>query len=201
MTPSPHAPDPASMATVYLHVRVLMGFVVGLGLTHLLRHFARIIERPHYKRVYAVHLLWAVFMFSYLLLFWWWEFRLSHLVRWNFNLYFFVALYALLQYLLCALVFPEYLDDYADYRDYYYRRRQWFFGLLAVVFAVDFFDTWIKGPAYFHSFGGEYVFRNLAYITGCLIAIFTRNPRYHAGFAVLALLYQASWIAREFEVL
>ncbi|GGD53698.1 hypothetical protein [Pseudoxanthomonas indica] len=201
MQPSPHASDAASMATVYLHVRVLMGFVVGLGLTHLLRHFARIIERPRRYKVYSVHLLWALFMFSYLLWFWWWEYRLSHLVHWNFNLYFFVALFALLLYLLCALIFPESLDDYADYRDYYYQRRQWFFGLLALVFVVDFVDTWIKGPAYFHSFGPEYVLRNLLYIGGCVIAMITRSPRYHATFAVLALLYQWLWIAREFETL
>ncbi|WP_141453130.1 hypothetical protein [Pseudoxanthomonas sp. z9] len=198
---SPHAPDAASMATVYLHVRVLLGMVVGLGLTHLLRHFARIIERPRHCQIYWVHLCWATFVFSYLLLFWWWEFRLSHLVHWNFNLYFFVALYALMQYLLCALIFPENLDGYASYRDYFYDRRKWFFGLLALVFAVDFLDTWIKGEAYFRSFGPEYVFRNLAYITGSLIAMWTRNPRYHAAFAVLGLLYHVSWIAREFETL
>ncbi len=45
------------------------------------------------------------------------------------------------------------------------------------------------------------MFRNLAYIAGSLIAMWTRNPRYHAGFAVLGLLYQVSWIAREFETL
>ncbi len=201
MPVSPHAPDPASMETVYLHVRVLLGMVVGLGLTHLLRHFARIVERPRHRPLYWVHLLWAVFMFSYLLLFWWWEFRLSGVVRWNFNLYFFVTLYALLLYLLCALVFPENLEEGRSYRDYFHDRRHWFFGLLALAFAVDFVDTWIKGPAYFHSFGGEYVFRNLAYIAGCLIAVATRNRLYHGGFAVAALLYQASWIARQFEAI
>lgn len=201
MPVSPHAPDAASMATVYLHVRVLLGMIVGLGLTHLLRHFARIVERPQRGKIYWVHLLWVSFMFSYLVLFWWWEFRLGHLVHWSFNLYFFVTLYALLLYLLCSLVFPENLDGYSGYRDYFYDRRHWFFGLLALVFAIDFIDTWIKGPAYFRSFGPEYVFRNLAYIAGCAVAVVTRNPRYHGGFAILALLYQASWIAREFETL
>ncbi len=155
MPVSTHALDPASMETVYLHVRVLLGMVVGLSLTHLLRHFARIVERPRHRRLYWVHLLWAVFMFSDLLLFWWWEFRLSGVVRWSFNLYLFITLYALLLYLLCALVFPENLEEGRGYRDYFNDRRHWFFGLLALAFAVDFIDTWIKGPAYFHSFGGE----------------------------------------------
>lgn len=31
---------------LYLHVRVLLGMVVGLGLTHLLRNLARTVEHP-----------------------------------------------------------------------------------------------------------------------------------------------------------
>lgn len=199
MPSPPHTPDLVATQAVYLHVRVLLGMVVGLGLTHLLRHFARIVERPHHRPLYWIHLVWAAFMFSYLVLFWWWEFRLTGLVRWNFNLYFFITLYALLLYLLCALIFPENMREEESYHEYFLRRRRWFFGLLAMAFAVDFADTWIKGAAYFHSFGGEYVFRNLAYIVGCLIAMTTRNPVYHGSFAIGALLYQISWIGREFE--
>ena len=123
------AADPSQ---VYLHVRVLLGMIVGLGLTHLLRQAARIIEHPGDKRVYAVHLVWVFSVFVFLLHFWWWEFRLSAIGAWTFNLYLFVALYALLLYLLCVFVLPDSLHDYADYRDYFYTRRRWFFGTLAM---------------------------------------------------------------------
>src|SRR5690606_21015263 len=96
-----------SLASLYTHVRVVLGMVVGLGLTHLLRHFARIIDRRVRERTYWVHLLWAVSMFLYLLHFWWWEFRLVHTLNWTFLLFLFVALYALLLYLLCAIIFPD----------------------------------------------------------------------------------------------
>jgi len=138
-------------------------------------------------------------MFLFMLHFWWWQFRLGQLVEWNFNLYLFVTLYALLLYLLCAFVFSDSIGEYADYRDYFYARRQWFFGLLAVVYAVDMLDTRIKGAAYFHSFGTEFVVRNLAYIGLCLVAMTTRNPRFHGAFVTLGLAYQISWIARQFE--
>ena len=58
--------DPASHANLYIHVRILLGMIVGLGLTHLLRHLARIVERPQTRRIYWVHLVWAGFMFVYL---------------------------------------------------------------------------------------------------------------------------------------
>ncbi|CAN7379315.1 hypothetical protein LJR168_002297 [Pseudoxanthomonas sp. LjRoot168] len=196
-----HYADPASHASLYIHVRILLGMIVGLGLTHLLRHVARIVERPQAHRIYGVHLLWAAFMFVYVLHFWWWEFSLSHQAHWNFNLYLFVTLYALLLYLLCALVFPESLADGVGYHDYYYGRRRWFFGLLAVMFVVDIGDTLIKGAAYAQQLGPEYWVRNTMYIAGSLAAIATRNPRYHAIFAVTALLYELSWIWRRYEIL
>ena len=195
------ASDPNALATVYIHVRILLGMIVGLGLTHLLRHLARIVERPQVRRVYWVHLAWALFMFIYLLHFWWWEFSLSHRTHWNFNLYLFVTVYALLLYLLCALVFPESVEDYQDYRDYFYSRKHWFFGLLAAMFAVDVVDTAIKGSEYFHHLGPEYLFRNTGYIVASLVAMKTRNRYYHGAFAVVALLYELSWIVRRYEAL
>ena len=199
---SPPAPDHvASLASQYLHVRVLLGMVVGLGLTHLLRHFARIIDQPVRERVYWVHLLWAVSMFLYLLHFWWWEFRLADMVHWTFVLYLFIAMYALLLYLLCAIIFPDSLDGHRDYREYFFSRRQWFFGLLGLAYVVDLADTWIKGREYFAGFGPELELRSLAYVVLCAIAMITPDRRFHAAFVVTSLAYQVSWIARQFETL
>ena len=191
----------ADSSQVFLHVRVLLGMIVSLGLAHLLRQFARIAEHPRDKRVNWVHLLWVLSVFLFLLHFWWWEFRLSAVVAWTFNLYLFVALYALLLYLLCVFVLPDSLHDYADYRDYYYSRRRWFFGMLAAVYAVDYVDTFLKGVQYLHGFGAEYPARNVLHIAACVVAMTTRNARFHAAFAVLAVLYQLSWIVRQFEVI
>lgn len=193
--------DPAAMTAGFTHMRIVLGMVVGLGLTHLLRQFARMIEHPGRKRVYWVHLVWVASMFLYLLSFWWWEYRLSHRGEWNFNLYLFVTLYALLLYLLCTLVFPESIAEYEDWRDYFYRRRAWFFGLLALAYLVDLGDTLAKGHAYFATFGPEMWIRSIAYAVFSLVAIATSNPRYHAVFALTGLAYQLSFIARQFEVL
>ena len=186
---------------IYLHVRVLMGMVVGLGLTHLLRHGARIVEHPRQVPIYWVHLIWAASMFLSLLHFWWWEFHLSMVQHWNFNLYLFVVIYALLLYLLCALIFPEQITDYQSYRDYFYSRKSWFFGTLALMYVVDYVDTWLKGIDYLRSYGFEYPIRNICYIVFSLIAMRTNSVRYHTVFAVTALLYQLSWIGRAFETL
>ncbi|HJR72807.1 MAG TPA: hypothetical protein VJ806_04130 [Luteimonas sp.] len=198
MDPVPHA---ETLTSLFTHVRILLGMVVGLGLTHLIRHFARIIDRPVRERAYWVHLVWAVSMFLYLLHFWWWEFRLAGSVHWTFMLYLYVAMYALLLYLLCAIIFPDSLEGYSGYEDYFYSRRKWFFGLLALAYVADLGDTYIKGREYFASFGPELELRSLGYVAMCLVAIATDSRRFHAFFAVASLLYQLSWIVRQFETL
>lgn len=196
-------PDHAQLAqdpiSHFAHIRILIGMIVGLGLTHLLRNFAEIIEQPGQRRVYWIHLAWALFVFLYMLHFWWWEFRLTHVTPWSFNLYLFISLYALLLYLLCAFTFPSSADRHLDHREYFYSRRSWFFGALGLIYAVDMWDTWIKGPDYFYGLGTEYVVRNVSHAALCLIAMFVRSSVFHGAFALSALAYQISWIARQFE--
>ena len=200
MTPPVEAQLLEHPSSLFVHIRILIGMIIGLGLTHLLRNFAELMERPGQRKVYWVHLGWALFVFLYLLHFWWWEFRLTHVSPWSFNVYLFISLYALLLYLLCAFTFSSSADQYPSYREYFYARRNWFFGVLALVFAVDLWDTWIKGAEYFHGFGTEYVVRNVAYVVLCLVAVAVRSPVFHGGFMLLALAYQASWIARQYEL-
>jgi hypothetical protein len=184
----------------YFHVRIMMGMVVGLALTHLLRGIARLIEHPARRPVYWIHLAWVLSMFIYIVHFWWWELSLTAEPNWTFGIYVFLVLYTLLLYLLAALLFPEDLADYAGYRDYFYSRRVWFFSVLAFVYVVDFYDSWLKGTEYFHSLGPEYLARNIGYIALCSIAIATRNPWFHGAFVVAGAIYQVSWIVRLYEV-
>ena len=172
---------------VYLHVRVLFSMILGLGVAHLLRGIARIVQHPRKYRIYWVHLMWALFLFLYLLHFWWWEFYLQKLLQWTFPLYFFIAIYATLLYLLCALFFPEEMSEYDGYRGYFYSRRQWIFTFMAILFAADVIDTLIKGSAYRAHLGMFYDIRTGAYIVLCLLAVKMRSPRFHAVFAILAV--------------
>jgi hypothetical protein len=184
---------------IYFHVRMVMGMIVGLGLTHLLRGVARIVEHPASKALNWVHLTWVLFL--YMVHFWWWELLLSAQPHWSFGVYLFLIVYALLLYLLAALLFPDGMQEYRDYSDYFLSRRIWFFGLLAFIFLIDFYDTWLKGSEYFHSRGIEYVIRNAAFILLCGIAGATRRAWFHAAFAILAVLYQLSWIWRLYDTL
>ncbi len=190
-------PDPA----IFSHVRVVIGMVVSLSLARILTGVALFIQHPGKTKVYPVHLAWAGFLMIFLLHFWWWEFRLQALTTIGFGVYLFLISYCCLFFLLAVLLFPTTLDDYAGYEDYFYSRRKWFFGVLALVFAVDLLDTALKGEAYFGSFGYEYPIRNITFIVLCLTAAATRNRSFHTAFVSLGIVYQLSWIFRAFDML
>ena len=181
---------------IYLHIKVLFSMILGLGVAHLLRGVSRIVQHPKKFRVYWIHLLWTLFLFLYLIHFWWWEFALSRITEWTFPLYFFLAIYATLLYLICSLFYPEEIDEYDGFKNYFYYRRNWLFGFLAALFALDFIDTFIKGPAYRAQFGPMANFRDGLFIVLCLLAIKISNRRFQAALACFAVLFEIFYILK-----
>ena len=181
---------------MYLHVRVLFTIILGLGVSRLLTGVARIVQHPKEYKVYWVHLLWALFLFLYLIHFWWWEYRLETIRQWTFPLYFFIAMYAVLLFLLCVLLFPEEMADYDGFKEYFYSRRQWIFSLMTILFLADIVDTFIKGSAYWHSIGIAYYTRTALYIVFSAAAIKIKNEKFHATFAILATASEIALILK-----
>src|SRR5258705_13500035 len=83
-------------------------------------------------------------MLSAIVHFWWYEFGLSNITTRTFELNFFVLLYAMLFVAVASLLFPDKMDEYASFGDYFQSRRRWFYGLLTVMFLIDLIDTAIK---------------------------------------------------------
>jgi hypothetical protein len=174
--------------------------VVSLAIASVLTGVARFVQHPHRHKPDWIHLAWALSMLLSMLHFWWWEYRLSAL-SWRFELYLFVMCFAILYYLMCAVLFPSDIAEYDGYGDYFMSRRRWFFALLAVSVAFDGIDSLLKGRDHFAAFGIEYPLRITAYFVLAGVAGWTANRRFHASLAVGNVLYQLSWILRGFDVL
>ncbi len=194
-------PHVASAHDLFPHVRILFGMVIGLGVTRMLSGFARIVQHPGQYRLYPVHLAWAASVMLMLVHFWWWEFGLFKVEVWTFGTYFYLFCFTVTLFLLCALLFPDSLHDYRDYEDFFFARRAWFFGIMALVYVLDVGDTLLKGEAYFATFGYEYAIRTPLMIVLCLVAIAVRWRPFHIAFVMFNLGYQFSWIARHFNTL
>lgn len=190
-----HNPD------LFFHIRVIIGIVTGLSVARLLNGLARFVQHPSRELIYPVHLGWVLFLLSAIIHFWWFEFGLSHVPRWSFELYFFVICYAVLFFFICAVLFPDRMDEYAGFADYFHSRQRWFYGLLAALFAFDLLDTALKGIEHFRSFGMEYPIRQAILFALAVAAMFIPARRYHVVFVIGALIAQVFWILRQFEFL
>jgi hypothetical protein len=174
---------------MFNYVMVLASVILGLGITHLLQGVGGIVQHPRRQRIYWVHLLWVGAIFLRAIFWWWFEFELSKTADWTFALYLFVIVYAVLVYLWCALLFPGDLAGYEGFKDYYYSRRCWFFGLVLAGQAVDVVDTLLKGMDHFRSLGPSYPIAVVSVSVLLMIAMWTRSERYHGAFAIVSVVY------------
>jgi hypothetical protein len=189
----------ANSPLIFLHLRVVIGIVVGLSITRLLSGLASFIQHPRSARVFPTHLGWALTLLLMVVHFWWWEFRLANISHWSFQLYFFVVFYAVLFFLLCALLFPDSTDDYSSYESYFFSRRRWFFGILALNFSAEMVDTLVKGMAHFEALGLEYPIRTTSLVLLCLVAMSVRSRLFHAAFMIGTFFYELSWVIRDLD--
>lgn len=182
----------------FTHVRIVMGMIVSLGLTHMLKGLSATIQHPTKIRIYPIHMAWVASTVLYILHFWWWEFSLREIPQWTFGIYLYLLFYAFIIYLLCSLLFPDSLREYADYGDYFMSRRKWFFGLLLADSMIDIGDSSIKGELHLLQLGDLYWIKTVSVALGCVIAMRTRNQIFHASFVALNLLAQMYLIAQSY---
>lgn len=189
-----------SVSELFPHVRIVMGMVVGLGITRLLGGYAGLIQHPTRARLSLIHLLWGFSILVELVLFWWWEFELYGVQTWNFGLFAFLIGYAVTLFLLAALIFPDKIDDYDGYEDFFLKRRHWFFGILGATFVLDIVDSLVKGQPFFDTLGIGYLIQVPIGLVLVGIAIWTADRRYHLALVLIHLAYQVWWIGQLFHV-
>jgi hypothetical protein len=188
--------DPSQL---FIHLRILMGTVIGLGMARLLLGFAGIIQHPRRARLSATHLIWAASIFVTLIHFWWWEFALFTVTQWTFGAFIFLIAYCTALFMLCVLLFPDDIKEYDGYEDFFMSRRAWFFGFFGATVIFDIFDSSLKGWDYLTTFDLEYAIQVPVSLALCGVAIYSKNRRFQLIFAIVQILYQLSWVIRLFR--
>ena len=175
---------------------VLVSIIIGLGIGHILLGVGGIIDRlsgPGVPlKLSVAHGAWLGTVFFWMVLFWWWEYRFSELrPEWTVQLYFFLVTYAVLLFLMAAVLVPRSWDGVDDLDSYLLDRRAWFYSFYALMNVVDLVDSYLKG-------GWQYVAElgpfNWAFFASAfvflVIGIRSRNPKHHAAMAVVSLIWQ-----------
>ncbi|MEQ8599350.1 MAG: hypothetical protein RLP98_05435 [Devosia sp.] len=184
---------------LFPHVRIVMGTIIGLGITRLLMTIAGIIQHPHRAKRSLLHLLWIGSMLLELVLFWWWEFALHEIAVWHFGLVLFIMGYATTLFLMTALLSPESISEYTGYEDFFLKRRHWFFGLLGATFVLDTIDTLIKGQAHWAQFDWSYFGQVPLGLLLCVLAWRSADKRLHLSIVAVHIAYQIFLIIRYFN--
>lgn len=185
----------------FVHVRIIIGMVLGISISRLIVGVSEFIQHPKAKRIYPIHMGWVLYLFLTIIHFWWYEFSLVKVQVWSFPLYFFLILYTCVFAIMASLLFPSSLQEYRGFEDYFQTRRRSFYGIFVLIQIMDLIDTAIKGEAYFLSLGLEYPLQQTAFIVMGLIAMVVPSQRYQAALVVLTLLYKGLWIFRLYDIL
>jgi Ca2+/Na+ antiporter len=167
---------------------------MGLGITHLLIGISKVIQHRHSVRVYWVHIAWTVNILIYILVIWWGMFWWGSLQEWSFFHFLFVTLYAIVLFLLAALLYPWRIPNDFDFKHHFLENRSWFFGVNVLAWCIDVPETVLKAEAGLRDLP-QYYFVFIAVILPLtLIGAFTSNPRYHSIFAPFWFLFILSYL-------
>jgi hypothetical protein len=132
------------------YVMVLISIIVGLGLTHVLGALGAAVHRLRGHglpiRLDATYLLWVGTVLTWLVSFWWFEFKYQEITtQWTLDLYLFVTFYAISLYLMAVILLPAGMKGITDSYEYFMAGRRWFFGAFFVATAFDVVDSFLKG--------------------------------------------------------
>ena len=169
------------------HVRIVMGMITGLAVTRLLGGLARFVQHPGRTPIYPAHLIWVIFMLVFVTHYWWFQFGLARIERWDYPQYVFVLTYCALIFFLSTLLFPDQMNEYSGYAEYFTSRAGWFYGLLGVLFLIDIADSAMKGMAHFRSLGPLYPILQTALISLALAGMVVTRRGFHIGFGLFAI--------------
>src|SRR6266487_2487298 len=183
------------MTDQFQHVMVLTSIIIGLGITHILVGIGSIIERVSghgaLLRLSWAHGAWLAVLFVWMVLFWWWQFRLLALVKvWTLGLYFFIILYAVLLFLLAVILIPRDWGNANNLDDYFLSKRYWFYTVFLMANVADFVDSFLKGGwQYLLGMGVMTLVFTAAPVPFFPVGVLSKNIRIHSLMAFVFLIW------------
>ncbi|MEM1235223.1 MAG: hypothetical protein AAGH70_13965 [Pseudomonadota bacterium] len=187
--------------TAYLHVRIVIGMVLGLAIARTLNGLARFVQKGRRNEVDFLHLGWSVYLLLYLVSFWWFSFGYTKIFVWTFPVYMFVLFYAALLFLTCAVLYPDQAPENVTPRERFETNRAWLYSLLGVLCVVDYADMLIKGPGRLTNLGHPYWLEILVLAVLFVAAVFVRRRGFDVAVLLIAGLALVRLMMLEFRIL
>ena len=167
----------------FSYLSVLLSIIVGLAITQILTGFRGIMLWHSRVRMFWPALLWAGTLLLINVRSWWAMFSLREVTTWTFAGFAVVLAQAIAQYMLAAIVLPDFsADRETDLREHYWAHTRWFFGLFVLVLLFSL----AKDPVvYGHAPERENLAFHIGFIALSVIALSTRRDGFHKFLALL----------------
>jgi hypothetical protein len=181
------------------YLSVLLSIIVGFSITQILFGFRGVVLSRGHVKIYWPTLVWGVMLMLINVQSWWAMFGLRELQHWTFPQFGVVLMQTIGQYMLAAIVFPDFSgSETIDLRKHYWRHARWFFGLLVLLLAVSLTkDLVISGRFP----GGLNLLFHIGFMTTCAVAMLAASETYHKLLSLLGIATFAVYTVALFTVL
>lgn len=179
---------------VFEYIGILISVIMGLGITHLAVGASKMIQNRETTRLCLPHALWTLNILLYILMIWWSMFWWSELDDWTAFQYLGITLYAIVLFLLSAMLYPYDMEKDIDIEAYFFRNRVWFFGLMVVAWLLDIPETLGKEITGLRDVPPRYFIFVAAVIGLAIVGMVTSNRRVHTALPIAWLMLVGSFI-------
>lgn len=178
---------------VFEYIGVLISVIMGLGITHLAVGASKLIQNRDTARPYLPHALWTLNTLLYILMIWWSMFWWSNLEDWTVPHYLGITLYAIVLFLLSAMLFPYDMERNIDLEAYFFKNRTWFFGLMILGWLLDIPETLGKDYSGLRAIPPRYFVFVISMIGLGVVGISTTHRRVHEALPIAWLILVVSF--------
>src|SRR5262249_30293629 len=114
----------------FSYLSVLLSIIVGLAITKILKGYRGIVLARALVQLYWPPLVWSVALLMLNVQSWWASFGLREIRVWTFAKFAAVIVQMILQYMLAAIVLPDFFgEERVDLRKHYWDHVRWLLGL------------------------------------------------------------------------
>jgi hypothetical protein len=169
----------------FSYLSVLLSIIVGLAITQILTGFRGIVLWRSRVRMYWPVPLWAGTLLLINVQSWWAMFSLREVHSWTFAEFAVVLAQTIFQYMLAAIVFPDFSGEVdTDLRAHYWAHTRWFFGLFVLVLLASLSKDLVRTG---QLPGASDVAFHLVFIALSVAGLLTRRETVHRFLAVFGM--------------
>ena len=168
---------------------------MGLGITHLAVGASKLIQNRETTRLCLPHALWTFNILLQMLMIWWSMFWWSGLEQWSALYYLGITSYALVLFLMSAMLYPYDMDKDIDMEAYFFGNRVWFFSLMIIAWLLDIPETLGKELAGLRNMPPRYYIFVASMLFLAIVGIASSSRRVHVALPIAWLILLGSFIS------